>query len=697
MEILLSLNSFTIQLSLFLLLAPLLNFLSLVLLGRYLSPQGAKVHTYIILLSLNILYFYQFFIQSINNEIIYQYTIMENWINIGNLYLNATLQLDGLSQIMTLLIIFVGSIVHIYAFYYMESDPNLIRFISYLSLFTFSMLLLVLSENMILFFSAWELVGLASFLLIGFWSTRNEARKGAIKAVILNRFGDCAIIGGMGLIYGYTGSIHFHCIFSTLSYEFDTINFLLFIGCMAKSAQLFLHIWLLDAMEGPTPVSALLHAATMVTAGVYLMMRFSYIFEYSNKIIDFITIITTLTIIFGATAALVQSDLKKTIAYSTCSQLAYMFTACGFSGYSQALFHLFTHGFFKALLFLSAGIIIHNLSDEQDIRKMGGLFNLLPITYTFFLIGSLAIIGFPFLAGFYSKDGILELIYSSNHGDIHSQEKEQLRALFSYGLANLGIFFTTLYSLRLLFYVFLTKPNGFKSYFNKNFSNEEAPKLILFLLSLLSLGSIFIGYLFKDIIIGSGNFFLDFSLFNRTSILSDSNLPLSTIQIRDYLLFIESYAIGRTHMAGLGIKIVPLSIIVIAILFASSLFKSALAERSASVTNQRSFVTRASARIVNNIKIRSISLIANGYYINYYILYFSREFLKGFRYLFLVEKAFLEHYGPYGLKTIIWNVSRNLSFLGHGAPHLNKDFQNYITTILLIGSLILYSTVVGLY
>lgn len=172
---------------------------------------------------------------------------------------------------------------------------------------------------------------------------------------------------------------------------------------------------------------------------------------------------------------------------------------------------------------------------------------------------------------------------------------------------------------------------------------------------------------------------------------------MSTIQIRDYLLFIESYAIGRTHMAGLGIKIVPLSIIVIAILFASSLFKSALAERSASVTNQRSFVTRASARIVNNIKIRSISLIANGYYINYYILYFSREFLKGFRYLFLVEKAFLEHYGPYGLKTIIWNVSRNLSFLGHGAPHLNKDFQNYITTILLIGSLILYSTVVGLY
>lgn len=308
----------------------------------------------------------------------------------------------------------------------MLDDPHLIRFSCYISLFTFFMLILVSSDNLLQLFFGWEGVGLCSYLLINFWYTRLQANKAAIQAIMVNKFGDISVMLAVSASFLLYSSVDFGLIFALtpyfinhtffiLSYPINTISliaFFLFIGAVGKSAQLGLHTWLPSAMEGPTPVSALLHAATMVVAGVFLIIRCSPIFEYANSILILITLVGALTAFFAATVGMLQNDLKRVIAYSTCSQLGYMTFACGLSNYSAALFHLINHGFFKALLFLSAGSIIHGLSDEQDLRRMGGLQKLFPITYIMFLIGSLALIGFPFLSGFFSKDLILETAFA---------------------------------------------------------------------------------------------------------------------------------------------------------------------------------------------------------------------------------------------------------------------------------------------
>jgi len=436
------------------------------------------------------------------------------WIFSDTLIINWDFCFDSLTVTMLLVVTFISSLVHLYSIEYMSEDPHLVRFMSYLSLFTFFMLILVTSNNFLQMFVGWEGVGLSSYLLINFWFTRIQANKSSIKAMVLNRIGDLFILIAIFTIYFVCNSLDFDVVFnlSTILKLYyiqisvlkisvlDFICLCLFLGATGKSAQLGLHTWLPDAMEGPTPVSALIHAATMVTAGVFLVIRCSFLFEQSQIILNLIVIIGAVTALFAATTGLFQNDIKRIIAYSTCSQLGYMFFACGLSSYDVGLFHLYNHAFFKALLFLGAGSVIHALSDEQDIRKMGGLRQILPLSYSIMLIGSLALTGFPFLAGFYSKDVILEIAYS----------KYNFYGHFAYYLGVLAAFCTAYYSTRILILVFLVNANGFK---NKILHAHEGSFFLSAPLIILSILSIVIGYLSKEFFIGFGTNFWSNAIF----------------------------------------------------------------------------------------------------------------------------------------------------------------------------------------
>ena len=351
--------------------------------------------------------------------------IIATWISSGSLEVNWSMKIDSLSAVMLVVVTSVSALVHIYSIGYMSHDPHKPRFMAYLSLFTFAMLMLVTADNFIQLFFGWEGVGLCSYFLIGFWFKKESANKAAIKAFVVNRVGDFGFALGIFLIFYLFGTVNYTEVFAEIPNitdknlvflgivfnAVDLICLLLFIGAMGKSAQILLHTWLPDAMEGPTPVSALIHAATMVTAGVFLVVRCSPIYEYSDLALNIITIVGMSTAFFAATVALVQNDIKKIIAYSTCSQLGYMFFATGVGAYNVAMFHLFTHAFFKALLFLGSGSVIHAFKDEQNINNMGGVWKKLPYTYSLMIIGTLALTGFPFLSGFYSKDAIIEFAY----------------------------------------------------------------------------------------------------------------------------------------------------------------------------------------------------------------------------------------------------------------------------------------------
>ena len=433
------------------------------------------------------------------------YIIFE-WIKSGDFQINWSIKIDPLSSIMLVVVTLVSALVHIYSIGYMSHDPFKPRFMSYLSLFTFAMLVLVVSDNFIQLFFGWEGVGLSSYLLIGFWYKRESANKAAIKAFLVNRIGDFGLAIGVFLIFLYFGTLNYEEVFQQVSnFSSKEINFLgleanlitlislfLFIGAMGKSAQFFLHTWLPDAMEGPTPVSALIHAATMVTAGVFLVVRCSPIFEYSQFALNIVTIIGMTTAFFAATVAIVQNDIKKIIAYSTCSQLGYMFFAAGVGAYNVAMFHLFTHAFFKALLFLGSGSVIHSLNDEQDIRNMGDIWKKMPFTWLAMIVGTLALTGFPLLSGFYSKDAIIEYAYlsQSNIGYIAT------------AVGIITALLTAIYSWRLIFKTFHGKFN------NKDISKskiKESGLSITVPLGILILGSIFSGFLFKDLLIGKTN------------------------------------------------------------------------------------------------------------------------------------------------------------------------------------------------
>ena len=430
------------------------------------------------------------------------YKIIE-WISSGNFKADWSINIDPLSSIMLVVVTSVSSLVHLYSIGYMSHDPNKPRFMAYLSLFTFAMLMLVVSDNFLQLFFGWEGVGLCSYLLIGFWYKKNSANNAAIKAFLVNRVGDFGLAIAIFLIFNYFGTINYYEVFAKVAEQSNKeINFIglnvnlitlisltLFIGAMGKSAQFLFHTWLPDAMEGPTPVSALIHAATMVTAGVFLVVRCSPIFEYSQVALNFIAIIGMITAVFAASIALVQNDIKKIIAYSTCSQLGYMFFAAGIGAYHVAIFHLFTHAFFKALLFLGAGSVIHAFNDEQDIRKMGGVWKKIPYTWSLMLIGTLALTGFPLLSGFYSKDAIIEFAYFKNS------------SVGNYAMT-VGIttaFLTAIYSWRLFFKTFHGKYNNSDLTIEKM---HESPLVMLIPLIFLATGALFAGYAFKELLIG---------------------------------------------------------------------------------------------------------------------------------------------------------------------------------------------------
>lgn len=414
---------------------------------------------------------------------------------------------------MFILVLTVSLCVHIYSIEYMHADPDRNIFFGYLSLFTFFMLVLVSSGNFVQFFIGWEGIGLCSYLLINFWYMRVEANKAAIKAVVVNKVGDCAFIIGTGLVYYYFKTVNFvtvtNIITTFLDFNFVPYNFIFFsfwsvdaftvltifflIAVMGKSAQIGLHTWLPDAMEGPTPVSALIHAATMVTAGIFLVIRINKLFELAPITLQLLVIIGSLTAFFAASVALLQSDIKKIIAYSTCSQLGYMLTACGLSKYGIAFFHLFTHGFFKALLFLCAGALLHGMDDDQDLRRMGGLGRQSRYLYVLMLIGSLSLTGFPFLSGFYSK----ELIIYSSIFDILP-----LWGLFFYFLLVIAAIFTTLYSFRLLYLSF----HGTSSA-SQTVHYHSSGMFINLALFVLAFCATFVGFLFQDYFIIFNNSF----------------------------------------------------------------------------------------------------------------------------------------------------------------------------------------------
>ena len=454
--------------------------------------------------------------------------IIATWISSGSLEVNWSMQIDSLSAVMLVVVTSVSALVHIYSIGYMSQDPHKPRFMAYLSLFTFAMLMLVTADNFIQLFFGWEGVGLCSYFLIGFWFKKESANKAAIKAFVVNRVGDFGFALGIFLIFYLFGTVNYTEVFAEipnitdknlvfLGITFnavDLICLLLFIGAMGKSAQILLHTWLPDAMEGPTPVSALIHAATMVTAGVFLVVRCSPIYEYSDLALNIITIVGMSTAFFAATVALVQNDIKKIIAYSTCSQLGYMFFATGVGAYNVAMFHLFTHAFFKALLFLGSGSVIHAFKDEQNINNMGGVWKKLPYTYSLMIIGTLALTGFPFLSGFYSKDAIIEFAYLRGN----------TTGYYAAGIGIFTAFLTSIYSWRLIFKTFHGEYNNKEIKIDET---HESPIVMLIPLVLLSIGAIFAGFLFKELFIGYeglNNFWRDSIFFLKP--LSTDHPPL---------------------------------------------------------------------------------------------------------------------------------------------------------------------------
>src|SRR5712691_5586920 len=432
------------------------------------------------------------------------HVVLATFIGSGDLHAEWALRVDPLTAVMLVVVTTVSAFVHLYSIGYMAEDPGRPRFFSFLSLFTFAMLMLVTADNLVQLFFGWEGVGLASYLLIGFWYHKPEANAAAIKAFIVNRIGDFGFALGIFAVFMMVGALDFGAIFAQapglvgktiyfLGYQMDALALicvLLFIGAMGKSAQFLLHTWLPDAMEGPTPVSALIHAATMVTAGVFMVARLSPLFELAPAALAFVTFIGATTAFFAATVGLVQNDIKRIIAYSTCSQLGYMFVAMGVGAYSVGMFHLFTHASFKALLFLGSGSVITAMHHEQDIRKMGGLRSKLPFTYWTMIIGTLALTGFPFTAGYYSKDAVIEATYSGR-GSV---------AMYGYLLTLLSAALTAFYSWRLIFKTFHGEPNDHHAFEHA----RESPLVMLVPLAVLALGSIVTGFAFDAVFAGHG-------------------------------------------------------------------------------------------------------------------------------------------------------------------------------------------------
>lgn len=503
-------------------LLPLAGFLIAGLFGNAIGAKASEYITSAFLIVAAVLSWIGFISFSLGEGETLRLTLFQ-WMQSGGLDVSWSLRIDRLTLVMLVVVNTVSSLVHVYSIGYMHHDPHRPRFFAYLSLFTFAMLMLVTSNNLVQMFFGWEGVGLASYLLIGFWYKKPSANAAAMKAFIVNRVGDFGFALGIFGVFVLFGSLNLDTIFAgaadiagqmggeageaapalgetvlnfagyalSMGSALTVVCLLLFMGAMGKSAQIGLHTWLPDAMEGPTPVSALIHAATMVTAGVFLVARMSPVFELSHTALAFVTFIGATTAIFAATVGLVQNDIKRVIAYSTCSQLGYMFVALGVGAYSVAIFHLFTHAFFKALLFLGAGSVIHAVSDEQDMRRMGGLRKHIPATYWLMVIGTLALTGFPFTAGYFSKDAVIEAAFVG----------ENAFATYGWGLTVMAALLTSFYSWRLIFMTFHGKPRASADVMHHI---HESPMVMLVPLFVLAAGALFAGILFEGAFIGEG-------------------------------------------------------------------------------------------------------------------------------------------------------------------------------------------------
>ena len=482
--------------------APLFGFLIAALFGRQIGDKGAQFVTCAGMVAAAFASVTLFYDVVLEGDV--RHLMLAEWITAGDFSVNWSLRIDQLAVVMMCVINIVSACVHVYSVGYMSHDECQARFMSYLSLFTFAMLMLVTSDNLLQLFFGWEGVGVASYLLIGFWNHKHSANAAAVKAFIVNRVGDFGLVIAMAAIFVVFGTIQFEGIFEQAASKADAtmdlfgfqlhaltvICLFLFMGAMGKSAQLGLHTWLPDAMEGPTPVSALIHAATMVTAGVFLVARFSPVFEYAPVALMVVTVVGALTAFVAATIGLTQFDIKRVIAYSTMSQLGYMFFALGVSAYGAAIFHLMTHAFFKALLFLGAGSVIHAMSDEQDMRKMGGIWKMIPTTYVLMWIGSLALAGVPFFAGYFSKDIILEAAWAD-----HSWF-----GTFAYWMGIAAAFMTAFYSWRLILMTFHGKPRADEKVMAHV---HESPPVMISPLIVLATGAILAGGLFYGGFVGS--------------------------------------------------------------------------------------------------------------------------------------------------------------------------------------------------
>lgn len=571
------------------------------------------------------------------------------WINSADFVANWSFRFDTLTAVMLIVVTSVSSCVHIYSIGYMHHDKARARFMSYLSLFTFAMLMLVTSDNLLQLFFGWEGVGVASYLLIGFWYHKPSAHKAAMKAFIVNRVGDFGFALGIFVIFYLFGSIEFDDIFSNasdfsntsivfLGFELPALEvaaILLFIGAMGKSAQLGLHTWLPDAMEGPTPVSALIHAATMVTAGVFLVCRLSPVIEYAPFALDVITVVGALTAIFAATIGMTQFDIKRVIAYSTCSQLGYMFFAAGVSAYPAAMFHLTTHAFFKALLFLGAGSVIHALSDEQDLRNMGGIWRKIPITYSLMWIGSLALAGFPFFAGYYSKDMILEAAWAS----------DSFTGQMAFWLGCAAALLTAFYSWRLLIMAFHGKPRCSAEVFEHV---HESPPIMILPLIPLAFGAIFAGWFGYQSFVG-----YDMSYFWGDSLFI---LP-------------EHHAMEEAHHVAEWVKRLPV------ILAASGVGLAIIAYL---------IIPSLPARVVSMARPIHTLFFNKWFFDELYDLLFVRASVRFGRFLWVKgDKQTIDAFGPDGLSGLVLNGSNKLSKLQSGYVY-HYAFAMMIGVVMLL-------------
>ncbi len=566
------------------------------------------------------------------------YIKMADWIvfDIFNIYWNFLF--DSLTVSMLIVIMSISLCAHFYSISYMDQDPHQIRFMSYLSLFTFFMLVLVTSSNLIQLFIGWEGVGICSYLLINFWYTRVGANKSSIMAVFTNKISDICLLFAFAFIFQIFKTLDFNIIFSILSINFENtqlFNFLYYagffmiIGAVGKSAQIGLHIWLPEAMEGPTPVSSLIHAATMVTAGVFLIVRCSFIMENIPLLLVWISFFGSLTTFFGSTVGLFQYDIKKIIAYSTCSQLGYMFLASGLSSYYNSMFHLINHAFFKALLFLTAGYIIHSLSNEQDFRKMGGLIKKLPLASIMILIGSFSLMGFPFTSGFFSKEKIVELFHNKIFYNFDFLYFTNYFYFFQF-LAMFSIIITICYSIKMYVYIFLNTFNGYKQYI---WNIHYGSFYLIFPLVVLSYLSIFSGYLLNDLMIGIGTDYWRSSLF--IAIKEDQFLNYN----EGFFLFNFEF-IKYIRKIPLILTIYFIFIFFILFMFTSNFFLYLKMEFSW-VHNLFVFLNRKYIFFNKNIVHPLIDLM------NYSALNFTFK---------LFDKGLIELFGPYGISKYVGNL-----------------------------------------